>query len=525
MNRHCQFSVPFRAATVAVGVLLGSGISTAWAEETAPPAAEAAVAAAPASDATPEADAPEEKPGREWVRGRLETGFDTAWDDTGSDFELYQILRMSIDPPSTPKVRLQGAVWLTEDLDGDEARYSSLYGIDDGYGGDVRGRVLDLHLQIKDVLGGGVLRIGRQRILDGPLYNRIDGLRIRWDKPKWDAYFYAGSRASLYENPFDDLVIGSGAGYRIGDNTRVGIDLFHAVDDRRRSDAVSRGWLTELLHRDYPRRVETRVEDQSLGLSLYHRFNQHHWFNAQLMLQDDGAHEYTMDFSGYIERWELTYLANYARQFDRVNDRVSDLSGYYRILGGLEQYHHVHLGVQRPLTKRLAIGLETDLHDADQDDSLNTNRDYVRMAAVLSAKDLGKGVGFNLSLDRWNTSGRDGSWMLTGELSREWKAFEWAIGADYEQYRYEYVDYNPWPGFLKNVAVFALPGLYPGFSPLVALTDTREILAREEIHSIYSRFEWKIDERQRLTAKVTYEEDDGPYAPYWRIRAAYEIEF
>lgn len=503
---------------------------SAHAEENAPtPVAEAApvseAEATPAIEPEVAAEAEAEMTDREWISGRFETGFDSAWDDSGSDVELYQILRIGIEPPKSPKLKLKGSVWLTEDLDGDEARYSTLYSIDDGYGGDVRGRLLDLYLEANDVLGGAQLRVGRQRILDGPLYNRIDGLRLRWDKPRWDAYFYAGSRASLYEDPFDDFVTGAGAGYRVTDNTRIGVDLFHAMDDRRRSEAVDPGWLASFFGYRYPRRVDTRVEDQSLGLSLYHRFNEYHWFNAQILLQDDGAHELTSDLSGYIARWDLTYLLNYRRQFDRVQDRVNDLTGYYRILGGMDQYHHVHFGVQRPITKKLTLGFESDIHDVSGDDTFNTNRDYVRLATVLSAADLGKGVGFSISLDRWDTSAEDGSWTLTGELSRKWKAFEWAIGADYEQYRYEYVDYNPWPSWIKSAVVFAVPGIYPGFSPLVALTDTREVVAREEIHSVYTRFAWKVNKHQRLSARVTYEEDEGPYAPYWRFRASYEIDF
>ncbi|MBI1320243.1 MAG: hypothetical protein GC168_15055 [Candidatus Hydrogenedens sp.] len=490
------------------------------------------VEAAPAEEAAPapEAEAATEsedagRTDREWIRGRFETGFDAAWDGKGSDFELYQILRMEIAPPKADKLTLHGSLWMTEDLDGDEARYSRLYSIDDGYGGDVRARVLDLYLQADDVLGGAQLRLGRQRILDGPLYNRIDGLRLRWDKPQWDAYAYAGSRASLYEDPFEDLVLGAGAGFRPTENTRLGIDLFRADDDRSNDEVVRGNWWSRLLNQPYPRTVDTRVEDQTLGLSVYHRFNENHWMNAQVLLQGDGAHELTVDFTGYIPRLDLTYLVDYRRQFDRVNDRTDEMTGYYRVLGGLEAYNHVHLGVQRPLTEKLTLGFEADIHDAARNDVYNTNRDYLRLATVLSGKDLGNGFGFNVSLDHWNTSDGDGSWVLTGEINREWNAYEWAIGVDFEQYRYEYIDYNPWPKWIKTSLVLAVPGVFPGFSPVVWFTDTRAIVERDEIYSAYTRFVWNMDERQRITAKLSYEDDDGPYTPYWQIRAAYELEF
>lgn len=515
------------AATIAPVEPVADAPEPAPAEAAVEPATEAVE---PAPETTAEdaeasaADAPKAVK-QDWVHGRFETGFDAAWDDLGSDFELYQILRLRVTPPSTPKLEIRGSTWITEDLDGDEARYSTLYGIDDTYGGNIRARILDLYLQASDILGGAELRVGRQRILDGPLYNRIDGLRLRWDEQRWDAYVYAGTRASLYEDPFDHVVVGAGAGYKFWRDTRVGVDLFYGEDDRSGSEAVHRGWYASLLGLSYPRKVETRVEDQTIGLSLHHRFNENHWLNTELLLQDDGANEYSLDLSGMIPRWDLTYLLNYRYQFDRVNDRVDDMTGYYRILGTLEQYHHVHAGVQRPLNKVLTLGLEADIHDASETVDYGANRDYVRLATVLSAKDIGKGVGFNASLEHWNTSGSDGSWTVTGEINRKWKAFDWGFGVNYEQYRYEYVDYDPWPRWLKTASVFAIPGLYPGFSPLVALNDTREIVAREEIHTLYTRFAWQIDERQQLNAKLTFEKDDGPYAPYWQFRASYELEF
>lgn len=486
------------------------------------PAPEGAVA--PAEPVTPAEDAPE-TPKHDWVHGGFETGFDAAWDDSGSDLELYQILRLRVTPPGTPKLQIHSTTWLTEDLDGDEARYSTLYSVDDTYGGAVRARVLDLYLQADDVLGGAQLRVGRQRILDGPLYNRIDGLRLRWDKPRWDAYFYAGSRASLYEDPFRDFVVGAGAGYRFLTDTRVGLDMFYGEEDRNSDEIVRRGWYGSLLGLRYPRTVETRVEDKTLGLTLHHRFNENHWLDAQFLLHDDGANEYSMDLTGLIARWDLTYLLNYRFQFDRVTDRVNNLTGYYRILGDLAQYHHVHAGVQRPINKVLTLGLEGDVHVASDEGYYNANRDYFRLATVLSAKDIGKGVGFNVALEHWNASGNDGSWTVTGELNRKWKAFDWGFGVNYEQYRYEYVDYDPWPKWLKTGAVLALPGLYPSFSPLVALNDTNKVVAREEIQTVYTRFAWKIDERQQLSSRLSFEKDDGPYAPYWQLRVSYEIEF
>jgi hypothetical protein len=505
-------------------LLLGASLIAGAAET--PDAPETMEAEDAAAEAAEETAPPEEAAAkRDWLSGTLELSMDGIAARRAHDLDLHQWLRFQVDPPDHPKLRISGSVWLTEDLDGDEARRNSLYDIDNAYGSDIRARLLHLYLEAKDVLGGATLRVGRQRILDGPLYNRVDGLYLKWNRPKWDLYLYGGARASLYEDSHDDLVLGAGVGYRPFASTRLGFDVFYADDHRGRGDAVRPDLLTRLFGYPYPREVDREADNTLLALSLHQRLGQHAYARARMTFLEDMADEFLLDITGYWPGGDLTYSASYRRQLERVNDRVNDITGYYRILGPQEKYHHLYLSLHRPITERLALSLEGDFHDADRDSPLTANRDYVRTAVMLTAAGLQKRWEGTAGLERWDVSDGEDAWVVTGEITRRWDKVRLSFGADYERWRDEYVGYSPWPYRGRQLATYLLPGLYPGFMPLVYLLDQRSIVVREDIYSLYARVRWEVKEGQRFSARLTFEEDDGPNAPYWRLQAAYEIDF
>lgn len=497
--------------------------------EDAPPTPETTPAAAaetpaPAGDAA-SAPAAAEPAAGDWVNGHFSTGIDTAWDDKASDIELNQFLRLNVDPPSVPKLHFHTSLWTTENLDGNEDSGTRLYGIDDAYDEAVRVRLLDLYMQADDVLGGATLRLGRQRITDGPLFNRIDGLYLNWDLDRWNVYVYGGVRASIYNGHEDNLALGGGASYQLTKSTRIGVDAFYGNERRHSGDDVQRSWSDLLFGRDYPRSVASELDNHMVALNLYQRLGTNHWLSARATFQEDGADELALDLSGYIQAADITYLLSYHNQLDRVEDRINQVTGFYRILGPHERYHHFHADLQRPITKKLTLGLETDWHIASNDSIYTANRDYLRTALVLSGKDVYKGMNFRVALENWDATGESDMWIVTGEIGRKWKAYNLAFGVNYEQYRDEYVDYNPWPNRLNIASFLFVPGVSPGIRPGVWLTDTANVVTRENIYSFYSRFTWEIDKRQRLMTRVTLEEDDGPDSPYWRVQASYEIDF
>lgn len=528
---HRHFAALLKGSVVGFLLLAAMVPRPALAEDPAAAAAEPVEAAdatekADASDAVEtheaDADAPEKS---RWIHGTYETGIETVWNDSESDLELHQNIRVNADPPSIPKLHLHGSMWTTEDLDGDESSNSSLYGIDDTYDGDIRARLLELYAQIDDIFEGATLRIGRQRILDGPLPNRIDGVYFNWNKDRWDVYAYGGARASIYDSDENDLALGAGATYRLTRTTRVGFDAFYGNERRKDDDVYSVSLRSRLLYGNSGRSSAAELDNHLFAVSLYQSFAQNHWLSARIKFQEGGADEMALDLSGYFERADLTYLISYHNQLDRVEDRINQLTGYYRVLGAQERYHHLHVDLSRPLTAKLTLGLQSDWHLASNESVYTANRDYFRVATMLSGKDLYKGIGFSLALEHWNATGDDRFWLVTGEVGRKWSKFDLALGADYEQYRDEVVDYNSWPNRLNIASFLLIPGISPHFSPGVLATDTQTVVTRENIYSVYLRFKYDINDTQRLKTRVTFEEDDGPDSPYWRVQASYEIDF
>jgi hypothetical protein len=464
-------------------------------------------------------------PWKHWMTGSFEAGADADFARSAHDIDLHQWLRLNVTPPEHPNLRIVSSLWMTQDLDGDESGRSALYDIDNAYGSDFRARVLSLYLEAKDVAGGATMRLGRQRILDGPLYNRIDGLHLKWASPRWDLYLYGGARASLYGDTFDNLVLGGGAGFRPFDTTRLGVDLYYADDHRSQSDVVQPGIVDRLLGRAYPRSVKEEIDNTLIALSLNQRLGQNTYFYAQLKLLDDVADELRLDLNGYWADADLTYTLSYRRQMERVQDRVNDLTGFYRILGPQEKYDHVYVSLYRPITAKLALSLEADFHDADADGPYTGNRDYIRLGAILSASEIAKNTDASLGVERWDVDDGEDAWVVTGEVVRRWDAVQVTVGADYERWRDELVQYNPWPLRIDTAATYLIPGLYPRFTPLVYLFDTNRVEVRENIYSIYTRVKWDIKANQRVSGRVVFEDDDSSDAPYWRVQAAYEIDF
>jgi hypothetical protein len=523
---HHRISGPLPAALAVACLCL---LLPAHAEEE--PAAAEEVVVEDAEPAQGSAEAAEEMTdeesdsGRDWISGNLRLELDAIHGHRASDVDFDQTLRMRIEPPKHPRLRFVTSFWLTEDLDGDEDPDVGLYDIDSGYGSDIQTRLLSLYLEADDVLGGATLRLGRQRILDGPLYNRIDGLHLKWVKNRWTTYLYGGARASLYEDAHNDLVLGVGADYRVGNNTRVGIDLFYGDEHRDGEDRVRRGLYARLLGLDFPREVETEIDDRLIAFRLYQRFFENHWLYAEFLVQNERADELTLDLTGFFEATDITYHLSYRRRLARAEDRVNALTSFYRVLGAQEKYHQIHASVQRPFTERFTLALEADWHDSDDDSPYTGNRDYIRLALVASVTNIYKGVNLETALERWDVDGGEDAWVITGEVNRKWDKWEVALGADYEQYQDRFVDYNPWPYWIRQSANLLIPGIYTGFSPAVYFLDDRVVQTREEIYSVYSRVRWEFAENQALSFRVRYEQDDGPDAPYWRLRAAYELDF
>lgn len=466
----------------------------------------------------------DEKTTPRWVTGGLDVTVDAERDDNDSDMNLDQTLRLRIAPPGHPEWSTSAAFWFSEDADGHEARASALRDIDDAFDSDFLARVLYLHVDAEDLWGDSVLRVGRQRILEGLAYNRIDGAYFRQQLSEWDWYAFGGWRASLYENAHDDVALGAGVGYRPDGKTRLAVDSFYGEDKRDSADAVY--WRT--IFNPFSagvRRANDDLNDMAIAFSIWRDLATDHRMYARYLWKDGGGDEARVSLSGGFDAWQLGYELNVRAQLNQSGDQVADLSGFYRILGVFEPYCNVFAVVHRSLSKRVHLSIEAELNDAENDDPLSPNRDYQRYALIFSFDEITPGTEASLTLEDWRVSGAEGSFALTGEITHEWEKVSLTVGADFERFEDRYVDYNPLPSQLTRVGFALRPSAALLIGPFARFFDTRVVETHENIYSTFVESNWDFRDNQRFKARLTREQDDGPGSPYWRLQAGYSVTF
>jgi hypothetical protein len=482
-----------------------------------------AATSTPAADET-SGDAAKPDDSKVRVKGTFESNASLDRANGESDFDLDQYLRLRMTFPSHPNLRLNAGLWMSEDLDSDEDRDSVLRGIDDAYGADVRARLLELNVQFDNVFGNSTVKIGRQRILEGVAYNRIDGLYIKQFHPAWDWYAFAGVRASLYEDTHNDATVGGGISWQFHDRTRFAVDAYYAEDDHDNGEVTHRGPIASWLGWWYPRDIDEELDDTVVAFSVWHTLTENTRLFGQFSMFDGDGDELTLNVTGLVPKWDLTYDVGYKRRISRADDRVDDFTSFYRILGSYEEYDDFLISVYKPLSRKLTLSLQTQVHNSHEENPYTGNWDFERYSLTLAATEICKGTNASVSLGYWDADNEE-HWVVTGEATKKWQRFELTVGAGYEAYEDEFIEYNPIPLYSHLLLQDVLPGFFGGTSPLVRFLDEESVSKRSDIHSIYSKFKWIVKDNQDVTARVSYEEDDSGESPYWRMRLGYAIRF
>ena len=488
-----------------------------------PSSTDAASAISPGE--TPDKRTPAEAK-RKWIRGDFDIGLNAAWSSDASDFDLNQYLRLKVDPPQCEQLHLRGAIWLNEDLGSNVPEYSVLRDINDVWDSDFRVRPLYLYADIDNVWCDSVLRVGRQRIVEGAAFNRIDGVYFKQHLGIWDWYVFAGTRATLYDDAFRDPVTGGGASVRLGDRTRVALDAYYGQENRDKTDeAAHQGPLDWLMGRSGSDALRAHTDNTAVSLSVWQTVTPNLSLYGRLDLHEGNGDEILLNATGVIPAWDLTYEVAYHRQLNTLSDRVNDLTGFYTILGKYNTHDNYFAALHKTLTKHLALSLEGEIHRANGSDWMTGNEDYERFALVLAAEKICKTIDAQAALERWSVDGGEGAWAVTGEVTKHWNKIDLTVGADYERYEDRIVNYTSTPYILDQLRVLLLPRQYQTYNPLVYLFDTYALQLHEDIYSFYCKTKWSFAENQQVTAGLTYEEDDSPESPYWRLKAQYSIRF
>lgn len=514
----------WRLSTAAIGLCAAAVLCPGrlWAADTQTPA--------PAS-ATP---APEKKDDSQrtekakWYRGSFSAGFDGIFARGGDmDLRLDESLQFQIDPPQCTRLHLRGSLWMIENLDSEIPRNSVLRDINDSFQSEVQARVPYLYLDVDDLWMDSTLRVGRQRIMEGAAFNRIDGVYFKQRLKMWDWYVFGGTRASFYDDNFQNPVVGGGASVSPFKKTKIALDTYYGHEDRAVGHVQSfHGPVAALLYSLSDKDVKEEVNDVSVTLRVWQTVCQYLSLFGRFNYVSDNGDELLLNATGFFpEPWDVTYEITYRHQFNSIGDHMSDVTGYYRLLGAYEAYDDVFLALHRPITKQITLSLEGELHDSHQKNW--SNRDYQRFAAIVSGEKLFKRVQLDakIGLERWNVSQGEGTWAVTGEVGRRWKTVQVAVGTDFQRYEDRVTVYNHPLKIADMVRVWFAPGILQGYNPLLLFYDHYGVQMHQNIYTVYAKTKWSIGKNQDLGAKLTFEEDDGPDSPNWRVQANYTIRF
>lgn len=468
------------------------------------------------------------EPAPKWYKGSVRAGFDGFWASGGDrDIELDQFLQFQIHPPKNERLQLHGALWLIEKLDSPSSRNSALRDLNDTFNERVLARVSHLYVNAEQVWGNSVLRVGRQRIMEGAAYNRIDGLYFKKQVNNWDWYVFGGTRATFYDQDFEDPVFGGGIAYIPSGRTKLALDVYHGRESRPGSRYRSLHGPVAMLYRLFTDSPQAkRVDSTAVTLSAWHTVNEYLSLYGRLNLYDDRGEEILLNLSGYLPKpFDVIYEIAYRRQFNSIGERASDITGYYRLMGVYDAYDNFFISLYRPLTEKILVSLETEIHNSRGDTW--SNRDYERYAAYIQGQNLGNTLNLDAKagLERWSVNQGGSSWAVVGEVGRRWESCRVALGADYQRYQDQVTEYDETLMLLDMARVWFAPGILQGYNPFLLLFGKYKVEMRENIYTFYLKGQWDISQDQDITARVSFEESDRPNSPIWRIQANYTYRF
>lgn len=460
-----------------------------------------------------------------WYSGQLRLNADAEWSDGGSDLDFDQTLRLNIDPTQYPRLHLRSSFWLHEDAGGDDdGIHADLF---DAWGNDVEARVQHLYLEVDDLWGTSTLRIGRQRILEGPYFNRLDGVYFKKQMPNWNFYTYAGWRASYYQEAHDDPAYGGGASVNLTPTTRVAVDAYQVEENRRKLYVYRRRRFTDFLNDEFPRDVSRHFTDTSVSVSVWQDLTPNLRLFGSYQWHDGDGDEVRLELSGYVPSWDMTYDVLYRKRLGVTRDRATDDTSYYRVLGRLEEYDSWLVSVHKPLFDVLTLSLEAEIRDVGRNERRVNDPDFTRYAASLHFDEFYWEMDADLSVEKWDVDGAEEGWSINAELSRPFGDHEITVGAGYENYTDESLVYNFLPNWRNQIRLVAVgtasPVLANNFT--VNLRDVDRIEDHENIYSIFADWKWTLSESHDINAGITYEMDDSSESPYWRVKAGYTFKF
>ena len=420
-----------------------------------------------------------------WLYGDLELGLNAARAKHDSDIEIEQFLRLNIDPPKHERLHLRSTLWFTEDLDGKESPSSPFRSLNDTSDTWITSRVFSLYMEAESDQDDSKLRVGRQRITDGVAYNRIDGFYFSTRQANWNAYAFLGTRASVYENSHNDLSTGTGISWLAMPDTRIALDMFYGDDERRRFGSNN----------------EDDIQSTLTSLSVRHVLNEQHYLFGRATWHESDLDEFRVTAQGTVDDEAIFYTLSYRKRVSTLAERPADFPQFYYVVGELNGYEDIQGVVSVPITDRIDIGLEAQVHEAEASMLTTANRDYQRYGVSFDIREIATHYDLHIILELWDAAHGESEKTISGEVSRQWEKTSAAVGVDYDRFQDRILQYDPLD------------------------QDDFFIESRDDIYALYIKVKHDFNERHAVQVRASVEEDDTSDAPYWRLRSHYTYRF
>lgn len=418
----------------------------------------------------------------EGISGELELGLFAGLADQDSDVTIDQYLRLNIDPPKHERLHIRTTLWLNQDLDGRESPSSAFRGLNDTSSTWITTRVFSLYMEVESEHDDSRIRLGRQRITDGVAYNRIDGVYFNTRQQDFNFYAFLGARASVYENSHEDVSTGAGVSWLSMPDTRVSLDVFYGDDERRRYDS-------------------DRIKATLTSLSIHHALAAQHYLFGRATWYEEHLDEYRLNAQGVVDEDKLLYTLSYRKRESTLAERPTDFPQFYYVVGELNGYEDVQGVISVPINKRIDVGMEAQMHDAENSSLSSGNRDYDRYGLSLDVREIAGWFDAYVILELWDADEGESEKTISGEVSRQWVSTRVALGVDYDRFQDSIIQYD--------------------------LTDPDGFVvkSRDDIYSLYVKMKHDINESQSLRIRASVEDDDSVDAPLWLFRAHYTYRF
>lgn len=418
----------------------------------------------------------------DWLSGELELELSAGRARHDSDIAINQFLRLNADPPQHEQLHIRSTLWMNEDLDGRESPSSPFRGLNDTSSTWVNARLLSLYIEVENDRDASRFRVGRQRITEGVAYNRIDGIHFSTRQANWSYYAFLGARASVYENSHDDMATGTGISWRPAPHTRVAVDVFYGNDDRRRFS-------------------ENHLDSSLTSLSMHHALAPRHTLFGRVTWHEKDVDELRLNTQGVMNEEALFYSLSYRKRVSTLAERPVDFPQFYHVVGELNGYEDLEGILSVAIHSQLEIGLEAQVHEAENSELTTGNRDYQRYGLSATLSEVARYYEVGILLEYWDAAQGESEKTISGEVSRRWARTHAAVGVDYDHFQDRIIQYDP------------------------VDQDDFYIESRDDIYALYLKVKHELTKQQSIRVRASIEEDDTTDAPYWRLHTHYSYRF